>query len=888
MSFGFDGFAVAPAPKGRDVDISVRVTPRASACPEYATIGLSVFDDVGHFWDFSLVKLPKSKESRTGWQLMRRKGDLWWEGGGFRRVVRDGPGVWQWGRAYDMALRVAQDHVEGEVRDAKTGALVIHVRYEAQKNLAVSGEAQNLSGGSGAKHPSFVGRPALHATGPLQGRVENVRFQVCGEVPDAWRALPEYRPVGPETGVRGKATGFFRMENVGGVDWVIDPLGRAVFLAGVDWCNKRGVWCEALGYAPYGKHNSTNYPSAEAWAAETAGRLRSWGFTFLPCGADETMRYRTLAHADGADNIYFSHRLCGGDPDWFISEYRRAPGTALPNVFHPDFQTACDWWARHRCASQKDDPWLVGYFIDNELNWRGETQENLAGGVFDMVMRKPDSHPAKKALLAFAEMNGGLAEAAQSASVKREFLRLVARRYFAATTAAIRKTDPNHMVLGCRFAGGPAGIDPVVFEAAAEYCDVVSFNQYPWVNLDTGEIACLAAFDRAHETARKPFLVTEWSFAALDSGLPCTHGAGQRFRTQKERAAAAEMFLNAILSRPYFAGHSFFRWVDEPALGVNRYFPENTNYGLVNERGEPYAELVATFARIQGGGGASLRPPAGGTFDLAREPQQGVNTRDGGLPERERYFAADHASIVAGATSPASAVGFRQEPSGGWSISNGLVRLSGRVGSKFMVDEIAYGGAPAVGRWGALLQSGDFPEIWVDVSRTTDVSIGRDEATGIVSATIRAEGGGAAGGSAGAALPSFAITHRLSLAPGTSEILAETVALENTGAIPFRAEVLMMRPFAIDHAPGEAPGVPWLWKGPVEGYWRLSDGSRWGVASFDPGVKLAVLWYRPGDATQHPDVRCKAGPAFSLAPGETWSPPIPMAARICLLPAGAP
>ena len=98
----------------------------------------------------------------------------------------------------------------------------------------------------------------------------------------------------------------------------------------------------------------------------------------------------------------------------------------------------------------------------------------------------------------------------------------------------------------------------------------------------------------------------------------------------------------------------------------------------------------------------------------------------------------------------------------------------------------------------------------------------------------------------------------------------------------------MMRPFAIDHAPGEAPGVPWLWKGPVEGYWRLADGSRWGVASFDPGVKLAVLWYRPGDATQHPDVRCKAGPAFSLAPGETWSPPIPMAARIRLLPAGAP
>ena len=106
------------------MEVSARVTPRASKSREYATIGLSVFDDIGHFWDFSLVKLPKSKSSRLGWQLMRREGNLWKEGGGLERTVRDGPGTWEWGRAYDMALRLAPEGIEGTVRDAETGALV--------------------------------------------------------------------------------------------------------------------------------------------------------------------------------------------------------------------------------------------------------------------------------------------------------------------------------------------------------------------------------------------------------------------------------------------------------------------------------------------------------------------------------------------------------------------------------------------------------------------------------------------------------------------------------------------------------------------------------------------------------------------------------------------
>ena len=131
----------------------------------------------------------------------------------------------------------------------------------------------------------------------------------------------------------------------------------------------------------------------------------------------------------------------------------------------------------------------------------------------------------------------------------------------------------------------------------------------------------------------------------------------------------------------------------------------------------------------------------------------------------------------------------------------------------------------------------------------------------------------------------FAITHRLSLAPGSAEILAEIVSLENIGDAPFTVQALIMRPFAVEKQPAEVETVPNLWKGPVEDYWELSDGSRYGIASADPGVLQASLWRKEGSTAQHPDVRCLSGRNFALAPGAVYRPDVPTAARIRFLPA---
>ena len=890
------GRALAPAPKGRRVEISARVTPRQVSDPQYASVGVGVFDDLDRFWNLAILKGPDAKGAWHRYELKAQCGGEWGaETRLMERVENKCAAEWTWGQELDLRFSFTQDRIEGFVFDAATGKELYRCAYVPKK---------------GEPLPVPAGRPCLFVNGDLQGRVEKVRFSVEDEVPDKTRDFPAYRPVGPETGVRGKATGFFHMEKIDGVDWAIDPLGRGVLLVGTDWCNPRGSNCEALGYSIYGRWVKSHYPSTKEWAEETSARLGDWGFTFLPCGGDDSLYYRTLAYANAADRLYFSHRMCRGDPDWRIAEYRPAPCTAFPNVFHPDFEKACDWWARQRCAPYRDDPWMVGYFIDNELAWWGRVFANQAGGLFDLVMKKPNTHPAKKALTAFLAERGfaGTAPAVPS-EVKIDFLKLVAERYFAATTAAIRRADPNHMILGCRFAGGPNGIHPVVMEVAGKYCDVVSFNHYPWADLDEGivydsrsnKVPVTELYRDAHDNANKPLLLTEWSFPALDAGMPCTHGAGQRFYTQAERVQASELYANTLLSLPFFTGYSYFRWVDQPPLGIRKTFPENSNYGLVSEQGVPYPALTEMFSRLHRDAARLRTAKESGKQRM----KSCVGTASGQQQEseRERFFEEARKSVAARAPSPADAVAFTREGDR-WSLSNGLVRLSGHVGGKYMADEIAYGGAPAIGRWGALLE-GELDGIpyWTDVSRVTDVSFARDEATGIVTATIRAEGFGRADGIsraqanvtpqsevAGSAQreaegePHFAFTHRLSLAPGRAEILAEIVSLENLGAAPFNVKVLFMRPFAIQANPGETDSVPNLWKGPVEGYWMLDDGSRWGVASRDAGMLKVRLWYRDEDSSQHPDVRCMEGKAFDLAPGATFKPTVPMGALIRLLP----
>lgn len=731
------------------------------------------------------------------------------------------------------------------------------------------------------------------------------------------------------------ATDFFRIADADGRPGIVAPDGTPRFVLGCCWVHPRGSFSHALGHSPYGRFCETNYPSQKAWAEETLGRLRSWGFNNLGAASDvELCGRQGLSHVA---TLRLGQDFAKGDPDRSILPYGNAPGTALPNVFHPDWPAFCEKRAEELCAAVRDDPWLLGWFLDNELAW-GARRGQPATGLCEAVAALPPEHSARKALDRLLADSGGSGAESPSLADKLAFLRLYARTYFETACAAVRRHDPNHLILGCRFAG-LENAHPVVWEEAGRFCDVVSVNVYPWADLDRGvvldEKCGVPVADRFREYggyAGKPLFVSEWSFPALDTGRKCLVGAGQRVQTQEDRAEAAALFLRAMRDDPHVVGCDWFMWCDRPAAGSSKWNPEDCNYGLVNEEGVPYEGLVSMFKAIHGGTTIQgVSGPAGRSGPAAPSgaSRRSDPTDRSGLassisePEREQDFAealgreAAHRPQSGHISGEAALhpVGFRQEADGGWSLSNAFVRLSGRIGSRYMADEIAFlpGGASRpgepvpVGRYGACLHLlTDGAHVWPDATCVTDVSVSTN--ADIVSVTIRAEGDNPSlratdapviGGNAAPSLPpagrpvigeggtaAFAVTHRLALAPGSRDVLAEIVSLENLGSEPLFVKQLFLRPYSLEEKPVAVPFAPNVLHGPCEAAWRLPGGGSWGVSSRDEAAaRFRFFVDRAG--VQHPDARFAPdarAAGFALDPGAVWRPSVPHSATLYLNP----
>jgi len=142
------------------------------------------------------------------------------------------------------------------------------------------------------------------------------------------------------------------------------------------------------------------------------------------------------------------------------------------------------------------------------------------------------------------------------------------------------------MVMGSRFAGPPA---KEVAAAAAGLVDVFSVNIY---SMEPN----LEVIERLARDSGAPVMIGEFAFRGRDSGLPNTRGAGPVVETQADRARAFERFVERLLSSPEAVGYHWFEHQDEPAEG--RFDGEDSNYGLVDIKDEPYRVLVERMAEL--------------------------------------------------------------------------------------------------------------------------------------------------------------------------------------------------------------------------------------------------------------------------------------------------
>ncbi len=418
--------------------------------------------------------------------------------------------------------------------------------------------------------------------------------------------------------------GFHRVEKTVKGWTLMDPALRPWKILAIEKANALGPICEVRGgIHPYGEALKVTGISRDDWVARTTERLRDWGFNMLGTSCDGLLKKQGFAYAE---MLAFGARMTKGDPAHSIRPWRGRCCEQFPNVFHPLFAEVCDEVAAAAAKKLRNDPAFLGYYLDNELCWWGEGDWYRCGMLDYVLKHLPIEHlahvAAMKVLLkhGYATSKAYLSEPeGRRDPVRRHYTRLVAETYFRIATQAIRRHDPDHLILGCRFAGVQGAPDEV-WRVAGQYCDIVSFNCYPRVNPDkdaltvdiharplgakkgtVNEEDAAKEFRRLYEVSKKPLFITEWSFIGLDVGLPCTKGCGSRVPTQKDRARAVSIFLEIVNSQPFMIGSEYFMWTDDPPEGVTRASPEDCNYGLVNVHDVPYGEVVEAFrrARIQ-------------------------------------------------------------------------------------------------------------------------------------------------------------------------------------------------------------------------------------------------------------------------------------------------
>ena len=115
----------------------------------------------------------------------------------------------------------------------------------------------------------------------------------------------------------------------------------------------------------------------------------------------------------------------------------------LPDVYSDEFAKIAERDAAAQCAPRKDDPWLLGYFIANEPPWPG--RESL---VVDIILDGQPSAIQREAKAFLAE--------GDTPERRKQFIYRAFEKFLEVMMAAIRRHDPNHLILGLRFGGGVA------------------------------------------------------------------------------------------------------------------------------------------------------------------------------------------------------------------------------------------------------------------------------------------------------------------------------------------------------------------------------------------------------------------------------------------------
>ncbi len=170
------------------------------------------------------------------------------------------------------------------------------------------------------------------------------------------------------------------------------------------------------------------------------------------------------------------------------------------------------------------------------------------------------------------------------------FLDLFLEEYFKFSAETVRKYDPNHLLLGCRFQSGTINNESLC-RIGAKYMDVWSYNYYTY-GLDE---TFLERIQKA--TGGKPMMLSEfyWNTFA-ESGVS---GGVKDVSSQRERGVAYRHYVEHAATLPYVIGVEWYTLTDTAQTGVgfggiNGF---NANSGLFSITDRPWKDMIAEMVK---------------------------------------------------------------------------------------------------------------------------------------------------------------------------------------------------------------------------------------------------------------------------------------------------
>lgn len=372
------------------------------------------------------------------------------------------------------------------------------------------------------------------------------------------------------------ATGFFRTEKIDGKWWFVDPEGYLFLSVGVD-C----IGSEPGGVLKnYDKRPNmfATVPPEDVFPVEVS--RRSFGQWNL------YRRYGENFREEAVDNIFRRMEKWGVNTigNWSSGDVMNANRKAymlsmrtagvqrdlmgLADVYSDTFYADLDSALARSVGPNKDNPWVIGYFVGNEPAWIGEEPR-----LCQIILDGPE-RPIKKALTEYIAKNG------DSDENRRLFVYDTFEIFVKAVEAAQKKHDPNHLNLGYRF-GNLKVVDPRVLKICAEAFDVLSINCYD-LKPDPEML------DVALNVANLPVIIGEYHFGTVDRGLAQSLW---QVDSQEERGVAYRYYTEQGYSHPALIGTAYFKWSDQDISGRNN-DGENYACGLLDVTDRPYKEQV--------------------------------------------------------------------------------------------------------------------------------------------------------------------------------------------------------------------------------------------------------------------------------------------------------